>query len=126
MATLVEEPVDSVEFTIRISADPADLDSIAAAALSEIADLRDAGPTEDELFIAQQLLSRDWGFISNEGLADAVLFYAQHPDEVLSEVITRVDRAAAARISDIRAVAQLVLPEDRYIDVRLVPIDFDQ
>ena len=126
VATLVEEPVDSVEFTIRISADPADLDSIAAAALSEIADLRDAGPTEDELFIAQQLLSRDWGFISNEGLADAVLFYAQHPDEVLSEIITRVDRAAAARISDIRAVAQLVLPEDRYIDVRLVPIDFDQ
>ena len=49
-----------------------------------------------------------------------------HPDEVLSEVITRVDRAAAARISDIRAVAQLVLPEDRYIDVRLVPIDFDE
>ena len=130
VARLIEEPVDTVEITIRISADPADLESIVAATLSEVADLRDAGPTEDELFIAQQQLSRDYGFFSNESLADAILFYAEHPDERLSEIsssptgMTKTSRALAATRADIQDVARLVLAADRYIDIRLVPIGF--
>ena len=94
---LIEEPVDSVEFAISVSADPADLDAVASAALGEIEALRDDGPTEDELFIAQQQLLRDYELFSNEGLAAEILFYAEHPDEMLTEILTRGDRVLAAR-----------------------------
>ncbi len=126
MATIIEEPVDTVEFTIRISADPADLDAIVQAALSEIANLRSSGPKKDELFIAQQQLSREYDLFSNEVLANTILFYAEHPEEGFFEIVTRVDRVPEVTIADIRALARLVLPADRYIDVRLVPVAFDQ
>ena len=122
---LIEEPVDSVEFAISVSADPADLDAVASAALGEIEALRDDGPTEDELFIAQQQLLRDYELFSNEGLAAEILFYAEHPDEMLTEILTRGDRVLAATRSDLRAAALLLLPGDGYIDVRLVPIGFE-
>ena len=123
-ASLVEEPVDSVEFTVRISADPADLDAVVMAALAEMADLRANGPKPDELLIARQQLLRDYELFSNEGLASDMLFYAEHPDEGFLEVFNRKDRLPGITRSDIRALARLLLPEDRYIDVRLVPIGF--
>ena len=122
---LVEEPVDSVEFTVSVSADPADLDAVAEAVLVEIQDLRDNGPTDDELAIAQQQLLRDYELFSNEGLAAAILFYAEHPDEFLTEILTRSDRVIAATRNDLRSAARLVLPAGVYIDVRLIPIDFE-
>ena len=123
-AGLVEEPVDSVEFTVRISADPADLDAVVVAALAEIADLRANGPTEDELAIARAQLERDYELFSNEGLASDMLFYAEHPGEGFLEVFDRAKRLPAITINDIRDLARLLLAQDRYIDVRLVPIGF--
>ncbi len=124
-AALVEEPVDSVELTINVSANPADLEAVAAAALAEIAGLRDDGPTADELVIAQQQLLRDYELFSNEGLAAEILFYAEHPDEGLSEILTRGERVLEATSRDLRDLARLILSDDRYIDVRLIPIGFD-
>ena len=124
-ASLVEEPVDSIELRVGISADPADLQAMVTAALAEMADLRLNGPTADELAIAQEQLLRDYELFSNEGLAAAVLFYAEHPDEGLSEVITRIDRVATSTRADLKALADLMFPIDRYVDVRLVPVGFE-
>ena len=68
---------------------------------------------------------RDYELFSNEGLAAAVLFYAEHPDEGLSEVITRIDRVATSTRADLKALADLMFPIDRYVDVRLVPVGFE-
>ena len=54
-----------------------------------------------------------------------MLFYAEHPDEGFLEVRTRSERLPAITGDDIRDLARLLLPEDRYIDVRLVPIGFE-
>ena len=122
---LVEEPEQSVELQIQISGDPAELDEVVEQTLAVFADLRANGPTADELDIAQQQLLRDYELVSNELLSLAIVFSAEHPDEGLSQVIDRIDQTFDATAQDIRQLAIELLPGDRYILVRLVPIGFE-
>ena len=122
---LVEEPEQSVELQIQISGDPAELDEVVEQTLAVFADLRANGPTADELGIAQQQLLRDYELVSNELLSLAIVFSAEHPDEGLSQVIDRIDQTFDATAQDIRQLAIELLPGDRYILVRLVPIGFE-
>lgn len=125
VAEVVDEPEQSVELRLQISGDPGGLDDVITATLEEISDLRDNGPTTDELAIAQQQLLRDYELVSNEGLSQAVIFSAEHPDEPLTQVVDRIDHTFDATGDDLRGLAIELLPEDRYILVRLVPVGFD-
>jgi len=122
---LVEEPEQSVELQIQISGDPAELDEVVEQTLAVFADLRATGPTADELQIAQQQLLRDYELVSNELLSQAIVFSAEHPDEGLSQIIDRIDQTFDATAEDIRQLAIELLPGDRYILVKLVPIGFE-
>ncbi len=121
---LVEEPEQSVELQIQISGDPAELDEVVEQTLAVFADLRATGPTADELQIAQQQLLLDYELVSNELLSQAIVFSAEHPDEGLSQIIDRIDQTFDATAEDIRQLAIELLPGDRYILVKLVPIGF--
>jgi len=118
---LVEDAEQSVEFRIQISGDPEGLDDVADATLDVLADLRDNGPTADELDIAAEQLRRDYELLSNEGLGEAILFSALHPDELLSQVTVRIDQTDDPTAAEIQELATELLPEDRYILVKLVP-----
>ncbi|MEE9298792.1 MAG: insulinase family protein [Acidimicrobiia bacterium] len=125
LVELVEEPEQSVEFRIQISGDPDGLDEVVEQTLAVLADLRDNGPTEDELAIAAEQLLRDYELVSNELLSQAIVFSAEHPDEFLSEIIARIDRTFDPTRQDIRDLARALLPGDDYILVKLVPIGFE-
>jgi zinc protease len=118
---LVEEPTQGVELWIEISGDPADLDDISTQTLEVLADLRSTGPTADELAIASEQLLRDYELISNEALSEAIIFSAMHPNEDLSEIQERISRTFEPTPTEIRNLARVLLPADRYIEVRLVP-----
>jgi zinc protease len=120
----VDEPEDRVEITIRVDGDPANLDVVAAALLADLEDLLANGPTRDEFEIAQQQVLRGYELVDNHGLAEAALFSAYYPDELLMEIITRYDRAGAATLGDIRAIARSTIDLEQYIRVDLVPIGF--
>jgi hypothetical protein len=121
----VEEPEQSVELQIQISGDPAELDEVVEQTLAVFAGLRATGPTADELQIAQQQLLRDYELVSNELLSQAIVFSAEHPDEGLSQIIDRIDQTFDATAEDIRQLAIELLPGDKYILVKLVPIGFE-
>ena len=124
IAALVEEPEQSVELQIQISGDPAELDQVVQQTLAELADLRANGPTADELAIAQEQLLRDYELLSNEMLSDAVVFSADHPEESLTQMIDRIDQTFDPTVQDLRELANELLPGNRYILVRLVPVGF--
>ncbi len=123
---LVEEPEKSVELRIQISGDPEGLDDVVAQTLAELADIRANGPTADELAIAAEQLLRDYELVSNEQLAAAIVFSAEHPEENLSEVIARIDRTFDPTQEDLRDLAAKLLPGDDYILVKLVPEGFEE
>jgi zinc protease len=125
-AELVEDPEQTVELRIQISGDPAGLDEVVEQTLAELTDLRTAGPTTDELAIAQEQLRREYELVSNELLSGAVIFAAEHPGQSLSQVVDRVDQTNDPTRSDIRDLANELLPADRYIVIRLVPEGFAQ
>jgi zinc protease len=123
---LTEAPVEGVELWIQVSADPADLDAITAEVLGVLETLRDNGPTADEMAIAQEQLAREIELISNEQLSRAIIFSALHPDEGLyANVIEPIAEGLPYTFgrTDIRGLARELLPEDRYVEIRLVPID---
>jgi zinc protease len=120
-ATLIEDAEQSVDIQIQISGDPDGLDAVIEATLDELVDLRDNGPTSDQLAIAREQLRRDYELLSNEGLAQAVIFAALHPGESLAQVTARIEQTGDASAADLQDLAQTLLPPDRYIVVRLVP-----
>ncbi len=120
---VLEEPDQAIQVFISVSADPGRLGEVSAAALGEIADIRANGPTADELAIAQEQYIRDIELVSNQFWVDTLLFYATG-DEDPAELGRRRTRIEEVTVDDMRSLAVRVLPADRYIEVRLVPIGF--
>ncbi|MBT8197506.1 MAG: insulinase family protein, partial [Acidimicrobiia bacterium] len=118
---LLGEPDQMIEVYIDVSADPTGLDAVSEAVLADLADLRDNGPTDDELAIAREQLIREYELVSNEYWVDTMLFYLANPDEDPNDEFRRIARVASVTRQDVRDLARVVLPGDNYIEVRLVP-----
>ena len=118
----VDEPVAGVELSIRVDGDPGGIDAVRQALLADLADLAANGPTSDEFAIAQEQVYRNYELINNLQLAESMLRAAYFPEDLVTEIIDRFDRVAAATRTDIRAVAREVITLDEYIEVDLVPI----
>ena len=122
--TLVEDPVDLVEITIRIDGDPENLDAVVAATLENLQGLVAQGPTADEFAIGREQVLRNYELIDNVSLAQAAIFSAFHDGAPYSEIIVRIDRVVAVEIADIRDLIGKVITLDDYIEIRLVPEGF--
>ena len=123
---LIDEPQDGVEVTIRVDGDPATLDVVVEALLADLAELTSRGPTDDEFAIAQEQVLRRYELLGNPEMAAAMLFSAYYPDELLLEIITRLERVSATTRNDVRVAARQVIPLDAYILVELIPIGFGE
>ncbi|NQV06368.1 insulinase family protein [bacterium] len=122
--TLVDDPLQIIELSISISADPNDLEDIAAEVIADLMDLRDNGPTVDELLIAQEQRTRDLELFSNEQLIDLLTFYMQRPAESAEDVFLEYQRTLDATVQDVRALARELISLEDYIQIELVPEDF--
>jgi len=120
---IVDDPTPSLELSISISADPADLDAIAAEVIADLTDLRENGPTAEEMAIAQEQLTRELELFSNEGLIDLLTFYLLRPLEDPGDVALAPGRVADATVGDLKAIAQVLISLDDYIQIQLVPED---
>jgi zinc protease len=117
----IDEPYPALELTVLITADPEDLDSVAAAVIADLAELRTEGPTTAQLESSREQLLRNLELFSNEMLVDVLTFYMLRPDEDPEDVFLEPDRAAAATAADVRDLARRLIDPDDYIDIRLVP-----
>jgi len=119
---IFEGPDVTAELSITISGDPEGLDEVAAEVLADLADLRDSGPTADQLAIAQEQLSRNYELFSNEGLATDLADIIADPDvETFMDLLVQIDRVPDVSVLDIAALARTLLPGGKHIEVRLIP-----
>lgn len=121
---VVEDPTKLIDIVIRIDGDPGKLDEVVDAALETLRDLADNGPTDDEFAVGQEQVLRNYELINNVSLAEAIIFSAFNPEELYSEVITRIDRVVLLEIDAVRSLAARVITLDDYIELRLVPVGF--
>jgi predicted Zn-dependent peptidase len=113
-----------VDVSIRVDGDPENLDAVVAAVLADLTDLTTNGPAAEEFASAQEQVLRNYELLNNSQLAEAVLFSAYYPEELLLEIITRYERAGAVTRGEIREAARRAITLGSYIQVELVPIGF--
>jgi len=116
-----DEPDLLIETFLQVSGDPDRLDEIVAESLATLAVLAIDGPTEAELATAQEQLSLQYDLVSNEWWVDQMLFYAARPDESLKEIFDANRHIDATTTDDIRLLAAVAFPRDRFVLVRQVP-----
>ena len=119
--TAVDDPTPSIELSITISADPEDLDTVIDAVLEDLADLRDNGPTAEQLAIAQEQRTRELELFSNELLIDILTFYLLRPEEDPNDIFVEGARVEQTTGGDLRDLARRLVDPDDYILIRLVP-----
>ncbi|MBU1494396.1 MAG: insulinase family protein [Actinobacteria bacterium] len=118
---VVDDPAPSIELSVTISADPDDLDTIAAEVIADLTDLRDHGPTAGQLQIAQEQLVRQSELFSNESLVELLIFYLLRPAEDPGDIFAEEERAKEATVLDLGALARELILLDDYIQIQLVP-----
>jgi len=116
-----DEPDSLLETFVQVSGDPALLDVIAAETLATVRSLAQAGPTEDEMRTAREQLTRQYELISNEWWVDQMIFFAERPDESLSNILDRVSLIDETTSEEIRRLAAVAFPQGQYILVRQIP-----
>ncbi len=121
-----QDPDDLIETRISMIIDPDRLDELSDALLAELADLATNGPAEEEFATAQSLLITEFGWTTNEDWINALSFLRFHPEESLELVADRGAKAAITEsltIEEIADLARIAFPSDRYIEVRLLPLE---
>ncbi len=117
----VQDPVQSMELVVAISADPEDLDRIVTEVTADFADLIASGPTEQEMETAREQLVRELELFSNELLISILSFYTLRPDQDFSEVLEQIPTVLEVSRAEIRELARTLIDLDDYIVVKLVP-----
>ena len=116
-----DEPDMLIETYLQVSGDPERLDEIVAETLATLAVIATDGPTAAELETAQEQLTLEYGLISNETWVDRMLFYSARPGESLKEIFNADRHIVATTADDIRRLAAVAFPQDRYVLIRQVP-----
>ena len=106
---------------VFVTGDPAGLETVSSEARAVLADLADEGPTEAEVETAREQLLRQYELFSNPDLVDDVLYYYDRDRSFDDYIIDRPQIAVDATAADLRSLARKAFPENRYIEVLLVP-----
>lgn len=121
VSQVVSEPRGQVEFVIQVSGDPAGLDAIDQAVMADLRALRRDGPTDQQFRAAVEQVLRNYELINNGDLLFPMLEYFLVPGYDIDVVTEREQLTRAVGKDEITTLTRLLLPEDRYIEVRLVP-----
>ena len=119
-ATVATEPDSVVETYVQVTGSPDGIEELRSVVQEDLAALRTAGPTEDELAAAVEELRNNLELFSNEGLIDVLIDEGLHGDAIepfrrLPEYLGTIDAAA------VTTLANQVLPADTYIEVVVRP-----
>lgn len=118
--TVYTAPNPLVETVVQITGDPDQLDVLAAVVQEDLAALRDAGPTDAEFDDALAAAEQEYDLFDNDTIADLLARTPAHP-QVLEAFIERRSVLADVEPSALRGFIALVLPANRYFDLRLLP-----
>ncbi|MEO1061033.1 MAG: insulinase family protein [Actinomycetota bacterium] len=116
-----QDPEPGTAVVLSASGDPDGLDELSGALQDVLADLREQGPTEDELAVAVEQVRRELEVTSNGEVLEALLFYARSADRSSSELATAFDVLAEIDGDDVRDRLVVVVPADRYVEIRQLP-----
>jgi len=118
---VLSEPVSWVDSVIETSTDPELADSVSAAIRDELARIRAGEFDQADLDVVISQLREDYRYFSNDDWLELVTFALANPDRPAGEYSTRRDIASTFTIGDIAEMAQVVFPEQRSVEVRLLP-----
>ena len=85
-ATVATEPDSVVETYVQVTGSPDGIEELRSVVQEDLAALRTAGPTEDELAAAVEELRNNLELFSNEGLIDVLIDEGLHGDAIEVDV----------------------------------------
>jgi zinc protease len=101
------------------------VDEVVAAVLEQIADLRDAGPADDEYAAASEVVRQQLTLFANEQVNDEVLRVLTDPagNASFDDFLFQSDELDELDADALRELLAAWLPADQYIEVRVLPRD---
>ena len=121
--TVLSEPKPWVDTIIELNGDPERLDEISTVIRDELVRIRAGEIDQQYVDLAIDQLSEDWRFFSNPNWISFLTFALANPERDPGEFRRRTDIAGALTIADLARAAQVIFPETRSVEVRMVPID---
>ena len=112
---------DYVDVYFEIGAAPEQVAEITAALGEEMGALVKDGPTGSDFAAAIAVLSEQYGFVGNEGLADVLLNSHSGIGETTDEYVQRDDVLDDLQSVDVRSYLAAVIHLDSYIEIHAVP-----
>jgi zinc protease len=121
--SVLSEPKPWVDTIIELNGDPDRLEEISVVIRDELARIRAGDVDQQYVDLAIDQLSEDWRFFSNPNWISFLTFALANPDRGPGEFRLRTDIARSLTIEDLARAAQVIFPESRSVEVRMVPID---
>ncbi|MEM7094022.1 MAG: insulinase family protein [Actinomycetota bacterium] len=121
--SVLSEPKSWVDTIIELNGDPDRLVEISGVIHDELARMR-AGDIEPQyLELAVDQLVEDWRFFSNPFWIDRLTFHLANPQRDPGEYRRRSDLARSLTLDDLAESVQIIFPETRSVEVRMVPAE---
>ncbi len=122
-----QDPDNLLESTISVTADPERLGEISERLLAELAALAESGPTEEEYGAAVSVLLSEYELVSNEYWGATLVHWVFNTrNEDLAVVGSRgayIETLLDLTPEEITELSKIAFPSDRYIEVRLLPLE---
>lgn len=120
-ATRLSQPEPWIDTTLQVAGDPERLEELSLVVDEELAKIRTGEFDIGYLERAVDLQVEEYRFFSNGNWLDELEIQLFNPERGDDEIWQREAIATAVTLTDIVAAAAVVFPEDRSIEVRLVP-----
>ena len=112
---------DFVELYIEVGTAPAQVDVVAATMTAEIAAMLLPGPTDAEIEAAFAVVMEQFGFVSNDTLADVLIASRSGVGETTDEYLRRWELASTLSLQSVRDYLSATIHPEQYIEIRAIP-----
>jgi zinc protease len=121
-ASSTDRPVPQYQFAISFTSDPARVEELIGAVFEQIESIQTDGPTADEMerVIEQQRRDRETRLRTNQFWLGNIVYYASR-DLDPTEILTYDELIESVTADDVRAIAQRLLDDSRYVRGVLYP-----
>lgn len=113
-------PENEATVTFSISGAPSDMDTIARVLRSNLTDLRQNGPTDEEFEAAMAEAEDAYNFISDAQIIGLLERWLVNP-ATLDEYSRQVKILGQITADELRVFAEQLLPEDQFIEITQLP-----
>ena len=114
------DPDETVETYLNITGDPTTIEKTSSIVIDDVASLRSTGPTHDEFDAAIAEMNNSYSYFDNQTIGD-LLVKAPAKPELIAQFESRSDVLNSITPVTLQKFITLVMPLDRYIELRTVP-----